>query len=145
VAWFSPLVPLYVPCICETYPLLIVSQRLRHIRNEHTGASKPTLSIYFAYADQVSVLNPTTTNISAQQRIQGSKYVLNLFPAYAELMPGSALKLWVLSGGWKNAQYVNEPGYVPSRCPAYAKLISDSRGPAGGPIDNYATALERIA
>ncbi|CZR58851.1 uncharacterized protein PAC_08743 [Phialocephala subalpina] len=40
-----------------------------------------------------------------------------------------ALKSWVRSGGWRAADYVREPG----------------RGPAGGYIDQYATAMEDLA
>jgi hypothetical protein len=32
--------------------------------------------------------------------------------AYAELILRSALKRHVLTGGWREADYLNEPGYV---------------------------------
>jgi hypothetical protein len=41
----------------------------------------------------------------------------------------NALKRWVLTGGWRDARYVREPG----------------RGPEGGLVARYADACERIA
>ncbi|KAJ5081544.1 hypothetical protein NUU61_009808 [Penicillium alfredii] len=47
-----------------------------------------------------------------------------------EMLAGqNALKKWVLTGGWRDAMYLNEPG----------------RGPETGPIGHWCDALERIA
>lgn len=57
----------------------------------------------------------------------------------------SALKLFVLSRGWRNARYVIEPGYELRMSFAYAQLTLCRTGPAGGFLDRYATACDAIA
>ncbi|KAL2053122.1 hypothetical protein ABVK25_006446 [Lepraria finkii] len=44
-------------------------------------------------------------------------------------MLSSAIRLFVVSQGWRTANYVHEPG----------------RGPIGGPLDRFATECETIA
>ncbi|KAL1859049.1 hypothetical protein Daus18300_009687 [Diaporthe australafricana] len=57
--------------------------------------------------------NTTRVNVAAAEKLQGEM----------------ALKRWVLTGGWRDASYVREPG----------------RGPEGGLVAQYADACERIA
>lgn len=60
-----------------------------------------------------ALTNPPTTNTSAAELIAGE----------------NALKLFVLSGGWRDARYLHEPG----------------RGPSGSRISEYADACTLIA
>jgi hypothetical protein len=57
-----------------------------------------------------AVTNPPTTNTSAAELIAGEKYVPGTCNAYATLIQRSALKRFVLSGGWRDARYLHEPG-----------------------------------
>ena len=93
--------------------MLIIPQLRRHTRNEHTGARKSSLSTSDTYADYMLILvtNPSTANPSQQERVAGEKcveHILSICLANA----CSALKLFVVSGGWKSARYLIEPGYV---------------------------------
>ncbi|CZR58848.1 uncharacterized protein PAC_08740 [Phialocephala subalpina] len=71
--------------------------KLRHIRNDHTGA----------------LLNPSTVNVTGPVQVAGE----------------NAIKRFVVTGGWRDARYLSEPG----------------TGPTNGRLDLYATACERIA
>lgn len=57
--------------------------------------------------------DPTRTNVSVIEQNQGE----------------NSIKRWVLTGGWRDARYVREPG----------------RGPEDGLVARYADACERIA
>lgn len=50
-------------------------------------------------------------------------------PMQEKAIRTNALRNWVVTGGWRDAQFVNEPG----------------RGILGGLLDEYATACEVIA
>ncbi len=67
-----------------------------------------TLTIRLPYA----VTNPTTNNTPVGELVAGEKYMLRTCSAYARLMHDSSLKLFVLSGAWRDARYLHEPGYV---------------------------------
>ena len=70
-------------------------------------------SICLPYA----VTNPTTNNTPVGELIAGEKYVLRTCSAYIRLMHHSSLKLFVLSGAWRDARYLHEPGYVYAHAP----------------------------
>ncbi|KAK7698017.1 hypothetical protein SLS64_013006 [Diaporthe eres] len=74
---------------------------------------QPSLRRHLRDAHPGAAHNPTRVNVSATEKDQGE----------------NALKRWVLTGGWRDARYVREPG----------------RGPEGGPVARYADACERIA
>ena len=59
-----------------------------------------------------AVTNLTTNNTPVGELIVGEKYMLCICSAYARLMHDSLLKLFVLSGAWRNVRYLYEPGYV---------------------------------
>ncbi|KAH8684404.1 hypothetical protein BGZ60DRAFT_165252 [Tricladium varicosporioides] len=75
--------------------------------------NQPSLRRHLRNVHPGAITNPTRTNTSVQETAAGQ----------------SALKLFVLSGGWRNADFAVEPG----------------RGPPGGYMDRYATACEAIA
>lgn len=60
-----------------------------------------------------ALTNPTTGNVTIPAKVAGT----------------NALKLWVRSGGWRDAHYFHEPGV----------------GPVGGWIDTFATEMETLA
>jgi len=78
-----------------------------------TCSIQPALRRHMRNAHLGAICNPNRTNMSIQETRDGQ----------------NALKLWVRSGGWRNARYVIEPG----------------TGPTGGLIDHYATAYKEIA
>lgn len=74
---------------------------------------QPSLRRHLRDAHPGAASNPTRVNITAEERLQGE----------------NALKRWVLTGGWRGARYIREPG----------------RGPEGGLVARCADACERIA
>ncbi len=60
-----------------------------------------------------ALTNPTTSNVTTAATVAGT----------------NALRLWVRSGGWRDAHYVHEPGV----------------GPVGGWLDTFATEMETLA
>lgn len=74
---------------------------------------QPSLRRHLRDAHPGASHNPTRVNVTTEEKIQGEK----------------AVKRWVLTGGWRDARYVREPG----------------RGPEGGLVARYADACERIA
>lgn len=59
----------------------------------------------------------------------GTKYDTILYFCPSNSLSSSALKRFVLLGGWRNARYVHEPRF----------------GPTQGILNEYAIACERIA
>lgn len=74
---------------------------------------QPSLRRHLRDAHPGAAHNPTRVNITTAERLEGE----------------NALKRWVLTGGWRGARYIREPG----------------RGPEGGLVAWYADACERIA
>ena len=75
--------------------------------------NQPSLRRHLRDAHPGAAQDPTRTNVGINEQVQGQ----------------NALKRWVLTGGWRDARYVREPG----------------RGPEGGLVARYADACERIA
>lgn len=75
--------------------------------------SQPALRRHLRDAHPGATYSPTRVNVTTKEKLQGE----------------IAIKRWVLTGGWRNAMYVREPG----------------RGPEGGLVARYADACERIA
>ena len=75
--------------------------------------TQPTLRRHARNTHPGALVNPGRGNISQRQQIAGQ----------------NAIKLWVRSGGWRDARYLNEPG----------------RGPLGSYLDLYASEMETIA
>lgn len=76
-------------------------------------SNQPSLRRHLRNAHPGAVCNPRMNNTSTDEIIAGQ----------------NAIKSFVLSGGWRKARYVHEPG-----C-----------GPLGGLLDTCATACETIA
>ncbi|KAI3393735.1 hypothetical protein diail_3781 [Diaporthe ilicicola] len=76
-------------------------------------SGQPALRRHLRDAHPGAATNPTRTQVTVDELLQGQ----------------NTLKRWVLTGGWRDARYVREPG----------------RGPEGGLIAQYADACERIA
>ncbi|KAI1263674.1 hypothetical protein F5Y18DRAFT_393814 [Xylariaceae sp. FL1019] len=76
-------------------------------------ADQPSLRRHIRTAHPGALSNPRRTNTSPAEEAAGQNTIKN----------------WVLSGGWRRAAYVREPG----------------RGPVGGLIDRFATSCEAIA
>lgn len=74
---------------------------------------QPSLRRHLRDAHPGAAHNPTRVNVGIMERLHGE----------------NAIKRWVLTGGWRDARYVREPG----------------RGPEGGLVAQYADACERIA
>lgn len=74
---------------------------------------QPSLRRHLRDAHPGAAHNPTRVNVTATEKLQGE----------------NALKRWVLTGGWRDARYVREPG----------------KGPEGGLVARYADACESIA
>lgn len=74
---------------------------------------QPSLRRHLRDAHPGAAHNPTRVNVTAAEKLEGQ----------------NALKRWVLTGGWRGARYIKEPG----------------RGPEGGLVARYADACERIA
>lgn len=95
----------------------------KHLRNGHPGASKLIPSLHLLVLslkcpNSLTVLIKTAHGVTACPK------------SMADIANGmNALKLWVLSGGWRNATYFHEPG----------------QGSQNSLIRQYCDALERIA
>lgn len=74
---------------------------------------QPSLRRHLRDSHPGAAHNPTRTNVSVAEQAQGE----------------TAIKRWILTGGWRDARYVREPG----------------QGPEGGLIARYADACESIA
>lgn len=104
-----------------------IAQLRRHGRQQHPGASTfflPILCVCCAYANNMQSKTPTST-ISVLLRVSSAWStwrILSICSGYV-LTVRSALRAWVRSGGWKNARFAFEPGYVPRMVSAYAPLI----------------------
>ena len=89
-------------------------QYYRHLREKHPGsATFPSRS------------NPPLGERVAREKCVQHQSRLNFEPA----LTGSSIRKWVLSGGWRDARYLVEPG----------------RGPSTSLIGRYADELERLA
>ncbi|KKY29445.1 hypothetical protein UCDDA912_g10631 [Diaporthe ampelina] len=75
--------------------------------------NQPSLRRHLRDAHPGAAHNPTRVNVGIMEKLHGE----------------NAIKRWVLTGGWRDAGYVREPG----------------RGPEGGLVAQYADACERIA
>ena len=65
----------------------------------------------YAYADlEQSPIAAVSTPLRLRLSPVKSKFTTS--SAYALLILNSALRLFVLSKGWRNARYLNEPGYA---------------------------------
>ncbi|KAG8162763.1 hypothetical protein KVR01_007241 [Diaporthe batatas] len=78
-----------------------------------TFNTQPSLRRHLRDTHPGAARDPTRTNVGVSEQVQGD----------------NAIKRWVLTGGWREARYVREPG----------------RGPEGGVVARYADACERIA
>ncbi|KAI0143462.1 hypothetical protein GGR57DRAFT_365994 [Xylariaceae sp. FL1272] len=76
-------------------------------------ADQPSLRRHIRTAHPGALCNPKRINTAPAEEAAGQ----------------NAIKSWILSGGWRRATYVREPG----------------RGPVGGFIDRFASACEAIA
>lgn len=84
--------------------------------------------------------------ILIQWRWFAGKSKLSIRSTYAMLILNSQLKHYVLTGGWRKARYLSEPGLI---ILLYLFLIltnySISIGPVNGYMNRYATDMETIA
>ncbi|POS73240.1 hypothetical protein DHEL01_v208366 [Diaporthe helianthi] len=76
-------------------------------------STQPSMRRHLRDSHPGATQNPSRTNVAIMEKAQGQ----------------NAIKRWVLTGGWRDARYLREPG----------------RGPECGLVARYADACERIA